>query len=375
MADLMTQIALLQETVANPREKMEQYMAQGKKVVGCFAVYTPEELVHASGMIPFGIWGAQTELREAKGYLPAFACSVMQTSLELGLRGSYRGLSAVIIPALCDTFRCITQDWRCGVKDIPVIPVVYPQNRAISAAADFLVSEYESLLIKLSTITNQTMTEATLNHSIAVYNEHTALMREFAELANEHLDVITPVIRHTIMKSSFFYEKAEHSAIIKEIIAALRERPVYPFTGKRLVLTGIMAEPAELLELFSENGMAVVADDLAQESRQYRTDIPEVGSSGLRRLAQQWMNRYGCCLAHAEQFERSDLLVELCKKHQADGVVSCMVKFCDPEEYDFPTYKSRLTAEGIPTLFLEVDLLNASYEQARTRIQTFADMI
>ena len=72
MADSMKVIEILHEAVVNPRARMEHYLSQGKKVVGCFAVYTPEELVHASGMIPFGIWGAQTELKKAKGYLPAF---------------------------------------------------------------------------------------------------------------------------------------------------------------------------------------------------------------------------------------------------------------------------------------------------------------
>lgn len=375
MADSMKVIEILHEAVVNPRARMEHYLSQGKKVVGCFAVYTPEELVHASGMIPFGIWGAQTELKKAKGYLPAFACSIMQTSLELGLRGSYRGLSAVIIPTLCDTFRCITQDWRFGIENIPMIPIVYPQNRAIPDSVDFLISEYEGVLTKLSTITGQTMSEAALERTIKIYNEHNTVMRTFAEVANDHLDIITPAIRHEVFKSAFFFEKAEHTTLMRELIEGLRSLPVYPFRGKRIILTGIMAEPKELLYLFQENGMAVVADDLAQESRQYRTDIPDTGGNAIRRLALQWINRYGCSLAHSNHFERGDLLIDLCNKSEASGVVACMMKFCDPEEYDFPTYKAQLAQKNIPTLFLEIDLLNTSYEQARTRIETYAEML
>ena len=375
MSDLMSSLAALRQAAQDPRAQMERYLAQGKKVVGCFAVYTPEELVHASGMIPFGIWGAQTELREAKRYLPAFACSIMQTALELGLRGSYRGLSAVIIPALCDTFRCVTQDWRFGVTDIPVLPIVYPQNRSHPASVEFLISEYETLLAKLSTITGCTMTEDALCRSIEVYNEHSAVMREFALAANDHLDIITPAVRHQVMKSAFFYEKAEHTAIMRDIVAGLKERPVYDYRGKRAVLTGIMAEPEALLELLHDNGIAVVADDLAQESRQYRTDIPMKGGGGVRRLALQWGARKGCSLAHEDEPTRSRMLAELCRGSGATGVIACMMKFCDPEEYDFPSYDSDLKQQGIPTLFLEIDLLNTSYEQARTRIQTFGDML
>ena len=134
MADLTVLLDTLRKAAEEPRRQMEKYLSQSKKVVGCFPVYTPEELIHASGMIPMGLWGGRTELRMAKAYLPAFACPIMQSTLELGLRGNYKGLSAVVIPTLCDTFRCITQDWRFGVKDIPMIPVVYPQNRSIPAA-------------------------------------------------------------------------------------------------------------------------------------------------------------------------------------------------------------------------------------------------
>ena len=70
----------------------------------------------------------------------------MQANLELGLKGAYEGLSAVVIPAICDTLRCMTQNWRFGVTSIPMIPIVYPQNRTSPASVDYLISEFESVL-------------------------------------------------------------------------------------------------------------------------------------------------------------------------------------------------------------------------------------
>lgn len=375
MADLETSLSKLKEACAHPRVQLDHYLQQGKKVVGCFAPYAPEELVHACGMIPYGLWGGQTELREVKSYLPAFACPIMQANLEFALKGTYHGLSAVIIPALCDTLRCMTQNWRFGVKDIPMIPIVYPQNRGNSASIDYLISEYESILIMLNTITGQMMSEASLQKTLSIYNEHNATMREFAQVANDHLDVVTPKIRHTVMKSSYFYEKSEHTAIVREIIAELKQRPVFSFPGKKVILTGILAEPDGLLDIFEEYGLAVVADDLAQESRQFRTDTPEKGGGGLKRLALQWMNRHGCSLIHELGKPRGPMLVELCKANGADGVVNCMMKFCDPEEYDQPYLEKDLRSTGYPVLAVEIDVLNPGYEQLRTRVQSFCDMI
>ena len=375
MADLHTNIESLKQACQNPRAQLDKYLAEGKKVIGCFEPYTPEELVHASGMIPLGLWGGQTDLKLVKSYLPPFACPIMQPNLELGLNGTYKGLSGVIIPAICDTLRCMTQNWRFGVPDIPMIPIVYPQNRASSASTDYLISEYENVLVMLATITGQMMTEKALFRTIEIYNEHNAVMRDFTTLAVKHLDIITPAVRHAIMKSALFFEKSEHTAIVKEINESLKALPDYNFVGRKVILTGITGEPDAFLEILTKNKLAVVGDDLAQESRQFRTDIPINGGGGLKRLALQWKNRTCCSLIHELGQPRGSLLSELCQQTQADGVINCLIKFCDPEEYDQPWLEADLNKAGYPCLTVEIDPLNTSFEQLHTRIQTFAEML
>ncbi len=118
-----------------------------------------------------------------------------------------------------------------------------------------------------------------MEEAIAVYNQHNATMREFDTAANDHLDVITPKVRHVVHKSAFFFEKGEHTALVQEIIAGLKELPAHHWTGNKIILAGILCEPEEVLDILEENQLAVVADDLAQESRQYRTDTPEKGAA------------------------------------------------------------------------------------------------
>ena len=375
MADLKENLAALKAACDNPKARLDYYLSQGKKVVGCFPPYTPEELVHASGMIPMGLWGGQVEPKLAKSYLPAFACPIMQSDMEFGLNGTYEGLSAVIIPAICDTLRCMTQNWRFGVKSIPMVPIVYPQNRKSPASVDYLISEFETVLTMLTTITGNMMTEAALCQSINIYNEHNAIMRRFAQVANDHLDIITPKIRHAVFKSAFFYEKGEHTAIVREIVEELEKLPVYNWTGTKVVLAGITCEPDEILDILEENKVAVVADDLAQESRQYRADTPEKGGGGLKRLALQWNARYGCSLIHELGKPRGAMMVKMCQETGAQGVISCMMKFCDPEEYDQPWYENDLRDAGYHTVAISIDQQVGSFEQIRTRIQSFCEML
>ena len=375
MADLTNNIARLQSACDNPKAQLDYYLAQGKKVVGCFPPYTPEELVHASGMIPFGLWGGKVEFEKVTAYLPAFACPIMQADLEFALNGSYEGLSAVIIPAICDTLRCMTQNWRFGVPSIPMIPIVYPQNRASEASTDYLISEYENVISLLTAATGQMMNEKALCESIEIYNAHNAVMREFARVANEHLDVVTPKVRHTVFKSAFFFEKKEHTDIVNEIIAALKERPVFNWSGQKVLLTGISFEPDEVLDILAENNIAVVGDDLAQESRQYRADTPEKGGGAIKRLALQWNGRYGCSMIHEVGKPRGRMLVDMCRESGATGVITGLMKFCDPEEYDLPYLEKDLRAAGIQCVTVSIDQQKSGAEQLRTRIQSFAELL
>ncbi|MCY6485816.1 2-hydroxyacyl-CoA dehydratase family protein, partial [Clostridium aestuarii] len=118
----------------------------------------------------------------------------------------------------------------------------------------------------------------------------------------------------------------------------------------------------------------VVADDLAQESRQFRNDVPE-GTDPLYRLAKWWQNFDGCSLATDAKKPRGPMLIDMVKKYNADAVVVCMMKFCDPEEFDYPIYYAQFEEAGIKSLYIEIDQETTSFEQVKTRVQSFSEMM
>ena len=65
-------LACFHEAATSPRKLMDKYLAEGRKVVLTAPVYTPEEIIHAMGMVPMGVWGADIQINEAKKYFPAF---------------------------------------------------------------------------------------------------------------------------------------------------------------------------------------------------------------------------------------------------------------------------------------------------------------
>lgn len=355
-----------------PAEQVRKWKAEtGGKAIGCFPAYTPGELVYAAGMLPVGCWGGNVEISLAKSYIPAFCCSVMQQDLELGLRGSYGALDAVIVPSLCDTLKCIGQDLKVGVPKLRVIQFTYPQMRKLDAGVDFLVSEYGRVKQALEELGGAAITDAAIRDAISVFNENRYMLRRFTALAAEHTDVISPSVRHAVIKSGYFMEKPAHTRLVGELCDALEARSPCK-EGKRVLVTGIMADDAALLTYMDRCGFAVAADDLAQETRQFRSDVPESGD-GLRALAEWWRNFEGCSLACDPEKKRVPLLLDTAARQQAAGVIVCMMKFCDPEEYDFPFIKQALAEKGLPCLYLEIG--EKADAQTETRIQAFSEIL
>ena len=91
MSDLRKTIDGLKEIAASPRKQLDRVLAEGKKAVGVIPYFAPEELVYAAGMVPFGMWGAETQVTESKRYYPAFYCSILHTALDLGIKECWYG--------------------------------------------------------------------------------------------------------------------------------------------------------------------------------------------------------------------------------------------------------------------------------------------
>ena len=373
MADVKTLLDELGDIAAHPGTMLKKYLAEGKKVVGCMPVYTPEELVHAAGMVPMGLWGGQVNPAQAGKYNPIYTCSIMRSCLEYGMTGVYDGISCVMMPMLCDTFRGMSAGWRQGVKNIPLVPFIHPQNRTEPDALAFMADEYRAARDLLEKATGAKVTDEALTKAIDVYNEHSKTMMEFADVANDHLDLVTPAARHHVFKSGTFMPKDEHTQKVRAIIDELKRLPKHEWKGKKVILSGVTGEPDTLLDILLENTIAVVGDDLGQESRQYRTLIP-AGKDPYERLAQQWLDRRGCSMAHETVSTRGAMLVDMAKKTGAQGIIVCLMRFCDVEEYDYPMIMNAAKNAGLQGLGLDIDQSTQDNEQSRTKIQSFAEM-
>ncbi|MCC8061462.1 MAG: 2-hydroxyacyl-CoA dehydratase family protein [Clostridiales bacterium] len=364
-------LAQLHEIATSPKKQLDKYLAEGKPVVLVAPVYTPNEIIHSMGIVPMGAWGADMELNEAKKYFPAFISSIVQSILELGMRGDYEGVSALVVPPLCDSLMTLGQNWKYAVKGIPYIPMSYPQNRKPAYGIKFTRAMYRRVISDLTVATGKYYSDYALKDSIKIYNEHNAVMREFAEIASTA--DISAAARNDVFKSAWFMLPEEHTAIVKQLNEELKAGP--KAEGKvRVLVSGVLADSPSLLKIFDDNGIKVVFDDVAHESRQYRTDAPEEGDP-LQAMAVKFANMDNCSFLYDKDKKRVDYIVEQAKAHDARGVIVLMTKFCDTEEFDYVPIKRACDAAGLLNLNIEVDRQMVNYEQAGTMIQAFKEMV
>ena len=125
------------------------------------------------------------------------------------------------------------------------------------------------------------------------------------------------------------------------------------------------------------NNVAIAADDVAHESRAFRTDASEEGDP-MMALVDQFTNiDYDVLLydPQSNQNRRGEFVANMVKESGAQGLVLFMQQFCDPEEMEFPYLKKALDAAGIPFIKLGIDQQMRDFGQAATAIQAFADVL
>ena len=374
MSKLDEKLSELQDIAQHPEAQLQNFIVNGKKVIGCMPYFCPEELVFASGMIPFGLLGVEMQASEAKRYWPSFICSVLQNILELGIRGDYQQMTAVMIPSLCDGLKGMDGNWRHAVHSIPVIPVAHAQNRKMKAGVSFTASQYRKIRERLEELSCQPISDIAILEAIHIYNERRAVMRRFIQAVSYRPGCVKPSQRSAVFKSSFYMDVSAHSAKVLDLTKLIENQPTKAFSGIKVVTSGITAYCSWLMDILDDIGIAVINDEVTNESLRFMTDVP-LTEDPIIGLAQQISEIEGCSVLYDPKKNRGTLLIDLCRSNGADGVLLIQTKFCDPEEYDSVPLKNMLTKAGIPCLLIEIDQQTHNNEQARIMLEAFVETL
>ena len=109
----MTAIGQLQELYAERGKRARQLHDSGKKVIGYFCCFVPDEIITAFDMVPYRIQGSQSApIDQADACIEPMACPFARSCFNLALKGEYDFLDGFVAPHSCDTVERMYHIWR-----------------------------------------------------------------------------------------------------------------------------------------------------------------------------------------------------------------------------------------------------------------------
>lgn len=349
------------------------------KVIGYFPVYAPVELIHASGMLPVGLHGAgdQLDIQYADARFGSFICSIVKTTLEMGLTNHLAPFDGLLFSSICDSARNLCFVIKRNFPDLYTDFLHLPHNPNSSASTTFLVSEYQRLQKNLELMNEVRITDDALRNSIEIYNENRRLTRQLYDerVRNPHLIPTSEL--YTLIRAGNFLSVEEHTALLRQTVQELPERTGKQRDSIRIVIEGSFCEqpPLDLIKIIEQAGCYIVDDDFVLGPRWFQDDVPLDGDP-LRSLADSYTNRsVYSSVRHDFRKPRHKGLIEKVRSRNADAVLMLIAKFCEPAYFDYVLFKQELEKEGIPHLLMEFEEKMFTFERLRTEVETFVESL
>ena len=377
MAEIKELLEQFKYYAENPRKQLDKYLAEGKKAVGIFPYYAPEEIVYAGGMVPFGVWGGQGPIEKAKDYFPTFYYSLALRCMEMALDGTLDGLSASIITTLDDTLRPFSQNYKVSAgRKIPMVFLNHAQHRKEDFGRNYNAKIFKNAKEELEKICDVKITDENLKKAFKVYNENRAEKRRFIKLAASHPQSIKASDRTNVLKSGYFMLKDENTALLKELNAKLEALPEEQWDGVKVVTSGVITDNPGLMEVFDKYKVCIVADDVAHESRALKVDIDLSIEDPMLALADQFARMdEDPILYDPDIYKRPKYVLDLVKQNKADGCLLFMMNFNDTEEMEYPSLKQAFDAAKIPLIKMGYDQQMVDFGQVKTQLETFNELV
>jgi benzoyl-CoA reductase subunit C len=351
-----------------------------RKVVGYLPIYVPREIIHAAGFLPLGIVGGgdQLEVIHGDAYYQSYICRIPRSTIELGVSGRIDFVDGMLFPSICDVIRNLSGMWKMMFPNVYVRYFDVPQNYRDDIGGSYYVNELAELMHDLGKLRGKPITDDELRNSIAIYNENRRLVRELYEFRAERPWQAPAAEAYLVLRAGLVLQVEEHSAMIRDYLAAVRNEERPRRDNCRVVLTGVFCEqpPLNLIKSIELAGCYVVDDDLLLVTRWLTADVPTEGKP-LENLARTFLHQSESTAAKYEPDlkEKGQHLVRAVRRSRAEGVIFACPSFCDPALLERPMLQHVLKDAEIPYIAFKYAENSGQMQPIREQAGTFADSI
>jgi len=357
-------------------EQIREHQRQGKKVFGWLCTYVPEEIIHAAGILPVRVTGysQEMELEDGNAYLYINNCSFSRSCLQMGLRGEYRFLDGMVAGSTCDGARRLFDLWQYYIKT-PFYHILTVPRKYTEKAHSLYYHQVAQFKEHLEAFLGRKIADEPLRHSIEVYNQARALLKQFYELRKADAPPISGAETMEVLNASFRMPKEQFNQWLEQLLAELGKPSVTRKGRARLMVVGSVMNNPEFIKSIEVQGGLVVTDELCTSTRYWSDPVVlETGQDPIKAISRRYLSNFPCARMVPSD-ERFNRILNLAKEFRVDGVISQIIRYCVPYAHDLPLLQDRLKEIGVPVLALDVEYSTSGSGQIQTRVQAFLEML
>ena len=368
--------------IPNASASIKSVRDQGKKFVGFYCVFAPQELVVAAGAVPVTLCATKEEpIADGEKYLPRNFCPLIKSSYGFAITEKcafFNNAEFIIGETTCDGKKKMFELME-SFKPLVVLEV--PQSAKGETQKQYWRSEVARCKKEIEHRLGVKISDAQMKKAIRELNEQRALMRE---LASMNTAVPAPLSGMDMLKvmwaRNFTFDRAVFNQQVKDLIAELKEMRQKSIgagakDAKRIIVTGVPTGVGaeKVIKIIEESGAQVVYIENCSGMKQYLHDVATT-ESPLDAIADKYLATPCSCMS--PNTGRLELLVELSKEYRADGIVDITWTGCHTYNVESRVLKEYLRKHGgAPLMQVETDYSQGDVGQVRTRVEAFLEMI
>jgi len=358
--------------------------AAGRKIVGSYCVFVPEEIVLAANATLVGLCsGADFAMDEVEKLLPRNTCALIKSSFgfKLGKVCPYlESADMVVGENTCDGKKKAYESLGDLVDNLYVMDL--PQVKSDTGKA-LLKGEYERFKTAMEKLTGVSITADSLKEAIRTVNAKRAAVHRLSSLRKADPAPVSG-LDALLANQVFFYDNpARFTESVHKICDELEKRiegkqGVFPAGTPRVLVSGCpQAVPNWKLPWIVEtSGAVIVGEESCVGERGVRNLTDESGET-VEAMMDAIADRYFQvdCAIFTPNPDRLDHIREMAAAYKADGVIHYGLQFCQPYLMESIPVEKALEEQQIPCLRIETDYGMEDAGQLKTRIEAFIEQL
>lgn len=361
---------------------MAKAKEDGKKVLGYFCSYVPEEIVHAAGIIPLRLAkkGKNAAVSMGNTYLSPsscpYACSCV--GIKKGKRDPYfQAVDFLADAPACLQIKRVVEVWE-KYFDVPNIPIAFPRKFYTEEGLDYYTEGIRIFAKELAKLSGNPISHDVLEESVDLYNRIRSLQRRLYENLKDDSPALGWENTLNVIRAGFILDRCEYAKILDELVREMDDISPTPVTSPiRLMVAGGMMAPGDdtLVNTLKSLGVSFVMDELCSGSR---GTYGVVSEPTVEAIARRYLHNVPCSslpFPHQDNDPRMKHLAELIRDYRINGFVYYTLRFCDAY-----TFKAKKIHQLVKDMGVDFIHLNSGYQesdegQIKTRLEAFMEIL